>query len=70
MKRKYYLITNVSDCKYWSYLGTEFNTIGNHLEMVKKYGPIYINEYGGWMPTSCVKTIHQVVEQEGFPTIS
>ena len=65
--RTYFLITNINGMKYWSYLGTLHNTYGNHLEMVKKYGNIYINQENGWFTKSCIKEVHAVVTQENFP---
>ena len=65
--RTYYLITNASGMKYWSYLGTKHNTAGFHASAVEKYGDIYINQQGGWMPKSAAKTIHKTVTQKNFP---
>ena len=36
-------------------------------EAVAKYGDIYINRNGGWMPKSAAITIHATVEQDEFP---
>ena len=66
--KTYYLITNVSGNKYWSYLGTRYNTNGIHASMVKKYGNIYINQSGGWFDETAVKTVHKIVRQKNFPT--
>ncbi len=63
----YYLITNVSGMKYWSYLGTKHNTSGQHAQMVKKHGDIYINARGGWMPKDCAETIHETCKSKTFP---
>ena len=41
---------------YWSYTMA-----------VKKYGDIYINRNGGWMPANCADKILKVVEQDNFP---
>lgn len=65
--REYFLITNVSGMKYWSYLGTKHNTSGQYAAMVKKYGDIYINDKGGWMPKNCAVTIHETRTQKDFP---
>ena len=65
--RKFFLITNCSGLKYWSYLGHRFNTDGMLAEAVAKYGDIYINRNGGWMPKSAAITIHATVEQDEFP---
>lgn len=36
-------------------------------EAIAKNGEIYINRHGGWMPASCIKTIHEVAIQIDFP---
>lgn len=66
--RKYFLITNTSGMKYWSYLGTLHNTVGNLNEMVKKHGNIYINDCGGFFTQNCVKEVHEVRTQNNWPT--
>lgn len=66
--RTYYLITNCSGMKYWSYLGTKYNTTGFHAVAVARHGDIYINQHGGWMPKSAAVTIHKKVTQKDFPS--
>ena len=68
MLRTYFLITNSSGMKYWSYLGTPDNTCGTHARMVEKHGNIYININDGWFTQSCVKEVHAVAIQPDFPT--
>lgn len=63
----YYLITNVANQTYWSYLGTKDNTTGIHARMVKKYGNIYINRSGGWFNDVAVKKILKTVDAKSFP---
>jgi hypothetical protein len=68
--RKFYLITNSSGCKYWSYkVGRDQ---APYLPMtqamaVEKHGDIYVNQCGGWMTSECAVTIHKVVESKDFP---
>lgn len=69
MKRKYYLITNISGQQYWSYKGNKYNTNGFLLDAVLKYGDIYINSKGGWFPKDCIKTIDKIIESENFPQL-
>lgn len=67
--RTFYLITNVSDMKYWSYLATA-ETVGSgsyYAEAIKRHGNIYINRRGGWMPANCAKVIHKTVTQAEWP---
>ena len=68
MNRIYFLITNVSGMRYWSYLGTKHNTVGNLRLMVEKHGNIYVNDKGGFFTQSCVKEVHTVLIQDHFPT--
>ena len=68
MNRIYFLITNTSGMKYWSYLGTKSNTVGNLRMMVQKHGNIYVTEQGGFMTQNCVKQVHEVLIQPDFPT--
>lgn len=68
--RKFYLITNSSGCTYWSYkVGREHASFLSPMlaSAVMKYGDIYVNQNGGWMPASCAVTIHKTVEQLNFP---
>lgn len=53
--------------KYWSYIGTKYNTAGWLAEAVAKYGDIYINRNGGWMTKEEVRNIHETRFQEDFP---
>jgi hypothetical protein len=71
MKKKFCLITNTSNCKYWSYLGTKETTVPNGLyrRMIEKYGDIWINEQGGWFGADSVKKIHATLIQENFPPV-
>jgi hypothetical protein len=50
---------------YWSYL--DDSIYGNHGTTVAKWGPIYVNQCGGWMPKSAAKVIHKTVTQKNFP---
>jgi hypothetical protein len=68
MLRTYFLITNTSGLKYWSYLGTPDNTVGILASMVEKHGNIYVNDKDGWFTQNCVKEVHAVLIQENFPT--
>ncbi len=65
MKRKYYLITNVSNMKYWSYRDDDIH--GNHGSTVAKWGTIYVNQQGGWFHEAAVKQVHEMREQVNFP---
>ena len=70
MQKTFCRITNVSDCTYWSFKADR--TMMPYLtlfqcEAIAKHGEIYINRHGGWMPASCVKTIHQTIVQSEFP---
>lgn len=68
--RNFYLITNSSGCKYWSYkVGREAASWLSPMlaAAVMKYGDIYVNRNGGWMPATCAVTIHKTVEQLNFP---
>ncbi len=60
------LITNISGCKYWSYLLTS-STDPIYSRMIRKYGAIYVNDKGGWFDAKSVKTIHKIVTQKNFP---
>lgn len=70
MIKTFCLITNISNCKYWSWKADRsmlpYLTLFQQ-DAIAKHGEIYINRYGGWMPKSCVKVIHKTVEQENFP---
>lgn len=69
--KKFYLITNSSDCTYWSYkVGREHAAFLSpmHAAAVMKHGDIYINRNNGWMPATCVVTIHKSIEQMEFPS--
>lgn len=68
MLKTFFLITNCSGMKYWSYFGNQTNTTGNLRTMVDKYGAIYINDKGGFFTPDCVREIHETVTQETFPT--
>jgi hypothetical protein len=68
--RKYYLITNISGCTYWSYkVGREHASFLSPMlaSAVLKYGDIYVNRNGGWMLATHAVTIHKTVEQLNFP---
>lgn len=69
MKRKYYLIRNASGCTYWSYKATRRNKNLTPVEKyaIAKYGTIYVNRNGGWMPESCAEEILQVITLNDFP---
>lgn len=62
------LITNISGFKYWSYLLTA-SADPIYKRMIKKYGPIYVNDKGGWFDAKSVKTIHKTVIQKNFPIL-
>ena len=64
--KTFYLITNVSKCKYWSYRLTR-STDPIYKQMIAKYGPIYVNDKGGWFPEDAVVTVHRKVKQQNFP---
>lgn len=64
--KTFYLITNTSNCKYWSYLLTASEHF-IYKKMIAKYGPIYVNDKGGWFPQDCVVKVHKVVTQRNFP---
>ena len=68
--RKFYLITNISGLTYWSYKATKEAVSWlspMFAKAVLKYGTIYINRNGGWMPIDCVSKILRTVEQMDFP---
>lgn len=70
MIRTYYLITNVSGCKYWSYKVTHHDASylsPRYVNAITKYGPIYINRVGGWMPMSPKDIIHKMIVSDKFP---
>lgn len=68
--RTFYLITNTSGCTYWSYkVGREHAAFLSpiHAAAVMKYGDIYVNRNGGWMPANHADTILKTVESVNFP---
>ena len=67
MLKTFYLITNISGMKYWSYLGTPENNWGGNETMAAKYGEIYINDCGGWFNRESIRECHAIVTQLDFP---
>lgn len=65
--KTFFLITNASGMKYWSYFGT-MATAPEYATHIAKHGNIYINDCGGWFDQKSVKEVHAVLIQKDWPT--